>query len=59
MTRRRFLILAVIIGIIHVGLVLFFGMKKEGFHEDEYYSYWSVSVPAEEMRPVNFSWNSG
>lgn len=59
MTRKRFLILAAIIGIIHVGLVLFFGMKKEGFHEDEYYSYWSVSVPAEEMRPVNFSWNSG
>ncbi|MCI9337066.1 MAG: hypothetical protein HFH93_05910 [Lachnospiraceae bacterium] len=59
MTRKRFIALAVLIGIIHVGLILFFGMKKEGFHEDEYYSYWSVSVPAGEMKPVNFSWNSG
>ena len=50
MTRKRFIALAVLIGIIHVGLILFFGMKKEGFHEDEYYSYWSVSVPAGEMR---------
>lgn len=59
MTKRRFVIIAVIIAVMHIGLVLFFGAKKEGFHEDEYYSYWSVSVTPNQMQPVNFAWNSG
>lgn len=59
MTKKRFVILAIIIAVIHIGLVLFYGTKKEGFHEDEYYSYWSVSVTANEMKPSNFVWNCG
>ncbi len=59
MRGKRFKVLAVVIAIIHICLVLFFGMRKEGFHEDEYYTYWSVSVAADEMKPVNFSWKSG
>ena len=46
MRGKRFKVLAVVIAIIHICLVLFFGMRKEGFHEDEYYTYWSVSVAA-------------
>lgn len=59
MRGKRFKVLAVVIAIVHICLVLFFGMRKEGFHEDEYYTYWSVSVAADEMKPVNFSWKSG
>lgn len=59
MTKRCFGILTVIIAIVHIGLVLFFGMKKEGFHEDEYYTYWSVSVTGGALRPYNFTWKSG
>lgn len=59
MTRKCFGALVVIIGVIHIGLVLFFGAKKAGFHEDEYYSYWSVSVAGSEMGPDDLTWNSG
>lgn len=59
MTKKWFAVLAIVIAVVHVGLVVFFGVKKAGFHEDEYYSYWSVSVAPNEMTPVNFTWKSG
>lgn len=57
MTKKRFLICAIAIALLHIGLVLFFGTEKEGFHEDEYYTYWSVV--SEDIEPKNFSWHSG
>lgn len=57
MTKKRFLIWAVVIAFIHIGLVIFFGTQKEGFHEDEYYTYWSVA--SEQIEPTNFAWNTG
>ena len=59
MTKKTFWTWIIVIAVIHVGLILLFGMKKEGFHEDEYYSYWSSAVPGDVMKPVNFSWHSG
>ncbi len=57
MKKERFLVWAVMIAFIHIGLVLFFGMQKQGFHEDEYYTYWSVS--SENIGPANLTWFRG
>lgn len=57
MTKKKFLIWAIVIAFIHIGLAVFFGTQKEGFHEDEYYTYWSVA--SEQIEPTNFSWNTG
>lgn len=58
MTKKKFLFWAVIIAFIHIGLVILFGTQKQGFHEDEYYTYWSVSSE-HSLNPANFSWNTG
>ncbi len=57
MTKKKFYLGIIIIAIIHIGLCLFFGMQKAGFHEDEYYTYWSVSC--EDVTPANFTWHTG
>lgn len=58
MTKKNFLIWAIIIAFVHIGLVVFFGTQKEGFHEDEYYTYWSVSSE-HSLNPSNFLWCTG
>ncbi len=57
MTKKKFYLGIIIIAILHIGLSLFFGMQKAGFHEDEYYTYWSVSC--EDVSPANFTWHTG
>ena len=57
MTKKRFYLGIIIIAILHIALCLFFGSKKAGFHEDEYYTYWSVSC--EDVTPANFTWHTG
>jgi hypothetical protein len=57
MSKKRFFIAFFIIAILHIGLVLLFGTQKNGFHEDEYYTYWSVS--SESIGPSNFTWQTG
>lgn len=39
--KSLFLLLTAVIAMLHVALVVGYGMQKEGFHEDEYYTYWS------------------
>lgn len=59
MSRKTFFTIIAIIGMLHIFLALWFGMKKEGFHEDEYYTYWS-SAATTEMKPYgNYQWHSG
>ena len=57
MTKKRFYIGIILIAIVHIALCLFFGSQKAGFHEDEYYTYWSVSC--EDVTPANFTWHTG
>ena len=59
MTKKQFIIGAILIALLHIGLVICFGMQKQGFHEDEYYTYWSVSSNSESLVPSNMSWHSG
>ncbi len=40
--KVELLILAALL-LIHAGFVLFWGCRKDGFHEDEYFSYWSAA----------------
>lgn len=57
LTKKTFLLWICLIGILHVALVLYFGAQKQGFHEDEYYTYWSVS--SDNIGPANMTWHSG
>ena len=57
--NKVFGILLVFIAIIHVILILFYGMKKEGFHEDEYYSYWTSAGYAEILPSGYYDWRTG
>lgn len=59
MTKKQFIIGALLIALLHIGLVICFGIQKQGFHEDEYYTYWSVSSNSESLVPSNMSWHSG
>lgn len=59
MNKKRFHICCGVILIFHMMIVLAYGIQKEGFHEDEYYSYWS-SAGAAELTPMNgYQWRSG
>lgn len=52
------LMLALIIAV-HMAILVGYGMQKEGYHEDEYYSFWS-SAGYEEPKPVGaYSWRTG
>ncbi len=56
---RKILIILAVLLLIHAGLVVFFGAHKEGFHEDEYFTYWSSAGngPIHPAAPV--SWTNG
>ncbi len=40
MTKKRFLAMAAVLAI-HLIVIFFYGMQKEAFHEDEYYTYYT------------------
>lgn len=57
--NRVFFFLCLIIGVVHIGLVVYYGMQKEGFHEDELYSF---ATSAGEMMSTprgNYIWKTG
>lgn len=58
-TKSYFIALSIIIGLVHVMLVLSYGTQKEGFHEDEYFTYWSSSSSVPITIRQNYSWHSG
>ncbi len=41
MKSRKFILLYTAIIVVHILLILYYGLQKEGFHEDEYYSYFT------------------
>ena len=45
--------------LVHMILILAYGMKKEGYHEDEYYSFWSSAGYAELMPRGYYDWRTG
>lgn len=57
--KKAFLFLCIIIGALHIGLVLFFGMQKEGFHEDELYSFATSAGVMNSTPTDNYIWKSG
>ena len=57
--NKVFVISVVLISIIHVALILFYGIRKEGFHEDEYYSFWSSAGYADLMPEGHYDWRMG
>ena len=59
MARKKYLLLAVVIAFLHVFLVVGYGMQKEGFHEDEYYTYWSSTNSVPITIKQNYFWNNG
>lgn len=59
MTKRTFLCLTFLIAALHIILVIAFGMQKQGFHEDEYYTYWSSTNSSEITIHSNYTWRSG
>ena len=56
---KSFVILFAFITIIHMVLILFYGMRKEGFHEDEYYSYWTSAGYAQILPSGHYDWRTG
>lgn len=58
-TKKTFLFLALTIALIHILLVVVFGMQKQGFHEDEYYTYWSSTNASALTIHSNYTWFSG
>lgn len=59
MAKKKYLLLAVAIVFLHVFLVLGYGIQKEGFHEDEYYTYWSSTNSVPITIKQNYFWNNG
>lgn len=52
------IVLALIV-LLHVALIMYYGMRKEGFHEDEYYSYWASSGYVELLPSGYYDWRTG
>lgn len=44
--QSTFIVLMILIMMLSLGVSIFFGCKKVGFHYDEYYSYYSTNVTA-------------
>lgn len=44
---------------VHLSLIFIYGMQKEGYHEDEYYSFWSSSGVADLKPSGAYDWKSG
>lgn len=57
--KKRFLLLCILLGIFHVLLLFYYGSRKEGYHEDEYYSYWSSAGEAWLYPSSEPYWRSG
>ncbi len=57
--KKISMLVFVFIVIIHIGLILFYGMRKEGFHEDEYYSYWTSGGYAQILPIGYYDWRTG
>lgn len=57
----KFKIFWMLILCVHVFLAVMFGMQKEGFHEDEYFTYWSsAGTSASDITPSGGrSWTCG
>ena len=45
--------------VVHLILILVYGMQKEGYHEDEYYSFWSSAGYADLMPNGYYDWRTG
>lgn len=58
MSKRNFHIGCGVIIALHILLILFYGIQKQGFHEDEYYTYWSSAGYAD-LSPSGYQWRSG
>lgn len=56
--KAYWLVLAAII-CVHLLLIVVYGMQKEGYHEDEYYSFWSSSGEADLKPSGAYDWKSG
>ncbi len=56
--KKRYLIGYAAILTLHIVLVIVFGIQKQGFHEDEYYSY-STSTGSVDLVPYGYRWRSG
>lgn len=56
--KKRFLIGYAAVLALHIVMVLVFGVQKEGFHEDEYYSY-ATSSGYTDLTPYGYRWRSG
>lgn len=57
--KWKYGILWMLIAVLHISLILFYGMKKEGFHEDEYYSYFTSAGYADILPSGHYDWRSG
>lgn len=57
--KKCFLFIFIIIGAAHLLLLFYFGTRKEGFHEDEYFTYWSSAGEANLMPDSPYVWRSG
>lgn len=59
MTKKKFLIGCLVIALVHVALILWYGVQKSGFHEDELYSYYSSAGEAQLLPIGGIQWRSG
>lgn len=58
MTKKNFFIALGLLLFLHIVLVIAYGMQKQGFHEDEYYTYWS-SAGDYDLGYSGVRWRSG
>lgn len=57
--KKKFGFIVALILLVHMILILTYGMKKEGYHEDEYYSFWSSAGYADLMPNGYYDWRTG
>ena len=57
--KKIFWLGLVLIIIVHLGLIFLYGMQKEGYHEDEYYSFWASAGYADLMPEGHYDWRTG
>ena len=58
-TKRKVSILFIVVAILHLGLIVYFGAQKSGFHEDEYFSYWSAAGNSALQYNNSTQWTTG
>lgn len=59
MNKKHFFLCCGVILVFHIVVLLAYGMQKQGFHEDEYYSYWSSAGDADLTPENGYQWRSG